>query len=190
MNIRDIQVTMPSTDKESLKKLWAFLAYIFLVFFIYGLCAYWLRSTHHDFGREYEDMKPNKQFSNIGSVRLYVKMQRITGPSQLSDYDIVAYRIPGTEDIQLGRIIARGLDRLSIRDRKFFVNGEEVTSLTTKGKLPRAKPEIVIPFGFYYMAVDNRNTKRDSRSFGVIPFENIIGKVGPGLISKVREQIE
>jgi signal peptidase I len=79
------------------------------------------------------------------------------------------------------RVVAVPGDTLSVRDGRPVVNGEVVdedfirpcTDLGERCRLPR---EITIPPDHYFMMGDNRGASDDSRFWGPVPREWIIGK--------------
>jgi signal peptidase I len=79
------------------------------------------------------------------------------------------------------RVVAVGGDRLSIRGGRVYLNGRperEPYALLDDGcsicNLPEA---ITIPDGHYFMLGDNRGASADSREWGPVPEEWIIGEV-------------
>ena len=54
-------------------------------------------------------------------------------------------------------------NELNIRDGKIFINGEETTTFTPK-------------LGYYWMMGDNRHNSADSRFWGFVPEDHIVGK--------------
>lgn len=190
MNFREIDFIPPSFDQEGLKKLGAFCGYFILILILYALFSWWFGFFSHNFGSEYKDMEPNPRFKKMGAVMLFVRIKYIHEFSQVTYDDIVAYRIPEKEDIQLGRIIAVGGDRLCIKEEKFFINGEEKTPVSATGNLPSNIPEFYIPYGYYYICLDNRSIDKDSRTYGLIPFENIVGETGTNLLLHLKDRID
>ncbi len=78
------------------------------------------------------------------------------------------------------RIVAGPGDRLAIRDGHPIVNGVEPEEEFARGCGAAAEcnltEEIVIPEGHYFMMGDNRGASLDSRAWGPVPEDWIIGK--------------
>ena len=78
------------------------------------------------------------------------------------------------------RIVAEGGDRISMRDGKIIRNGKPET---TKGPqvceesdgcdYPR---EITVPEGHFFALGDNRGASDDSRFWGPVPEDQVIGR--------------
>ena len=74
------------------------------------------------------------------------------------------------------RVIATEGDQVSIQNGRLYVNGimqEEanVTSINSEDY-----PETIIPQGHLFVLGDNRDASNDSRYFGAIPIENLVGR--------------
>lgn len=94
--------------------------------------------------------------------------------------DIVVFRPPGSSsDPYIKRVIGLPGETIEIHDGAVFVNGQRleenyVSSATNWRGGDRAS--IQIPEDEFFMLGDNRENSSDSRSFGTVPKENIIGK--------------
>lgn len=65
----------------------------------------------------------------------------------------------------------------STEDEAFFVKEDErYFTMMHKGALTVEQKEFEIPEGFIYLMGDNRNKSQDSRFFGAVPVENVLGK--------------
>jgi signal peptidase I len=88
---------------------------------------------------------------------------------------------PGKSDTNfIKRVVAVGGDRITIRAGRVVLNGK-------LQKEPFIRPDaqcgicnlpkpVVIPEGQYYMMGDNRGASADSREWGPVPKDNMIGK--------------
>jgi len=91
--------------------------------------------------------------------------------------DVIVFRYPRDPSRDfIKRVIAVPGDTVSIHDGQVTVNGklleEEYLDETTRGDLDNT----VVPDGSYFVLGDNRSNSSDSRSWGFVPEENIIGK--------------
>lgn len=78
------------------------------------------------------------------------------------------------------RVVAIGGDRVAIKRGRVYVNGKLQKEPFIRPdpfcdicNLPR---EVVVPEGQYYMMGDNRGASADSRKWGPVPKDNMIGK--------------
>jgi len=86
---------------------------------------------------------------------------------------------PSTGTPYIKRIVAEPGDRLAIREGRAIVNGDadDYPTLPCKARVECDLPaEITIPEGHYFMMGDNRGASLDSRAWGPVPEEWIIGK--------------
>jgi signal peptidase I len=97
--------------------------------------------------------------------------------------DIVVFDppIPGATIPFVKRVIAVGGDTVDLRDGDVFVNGRIVEIPQARGRtLSQAGPvtyPFTVPDGQVFVMGDNRTFSSDSRTFGPVPVQNIIGKV-------------
>jgi signal peptidase I len=99
--------------------------------------------------------------------------------------DVIVFESPENQDIDyIKRIIATEGDRVMISQNGVFVNGKRMdepyiqqpTSLIDGGYLMDGQ-EIVVPPGHVFVMGDNRPRSSDSRVFGPIPLQDVIGEV-------------
>lgn len=99
--------------------------------------------------------------------------------------DVVVFKSPKNPDIDyIKRIIGLPGDKIMIKDGNLYINGNLVdenyisakTNLWDGGYL-RDGVAIIIPDNFMFVMGDNRPRSSDSREFGPVPEDNIIGDV-------------
>lgn len=95
--------------------------------------------------------------------------------------DIIAFRYPeDTSKFYIKRLIGLPNETVEIRDGAAFINGSKLEESYVDPKrnqvnIPR--PPILVKEHYYYVLGDNRDASSDSRSWGLVPEENIFAKV-------------
>jgi signal peptidase I len=102
---------------------------------------------------------------------------------------IAMFRSPVDPSVVLAkRVVAVAGDRVEIRDKQLFVNGQRVDEpwavhrdptiggAGVRGKRDHLAPTVV-PSGTFFALGDNRDESFDSRFFGPVPLANLAGKV-------------
>jgi signal peptidase I len=105
--------------------------------------------------------------------------------------DIVAFKTDGISsslvrnEIFMKRIAGEPGEHLRIADGKLFINGKEVELTNIEGKIKYASwangftpyTDLTVPAESYFVLGDNSEHSSDSRMWGCVPRQNIIGRV-------------
>lgn len=99
--------------------------------------------------------------------------------------DVVVFKSPKNPDIEyIKRIIGLPGDKVMIKDSEVYVNGVKLTEnyIAAKTNLwengfSKNGEEIKVPDGELFVMGDNRPRSSDSREFGPVPEDTIIGQV-------------
>ena len=93
--------------------------------------------------------------------------------------DLAAFRLPGTGELAVKRVVALGGDLVAIEDGVLVVDGHPVEE-------PYADPQAIdsvyfgparVPSGALFLLGDNRRNSLDSRVFGSITEDELQGRV-------------
>jgi len=97
--------------------------------------------------------------------------------------DIIALKDPLDNTLEVKRIIAMPGQSVYIKDGRVYVNGKLLEEPYLPAKTPTYAYEksadefICIGNNEFFVMGDNRNNSTDSRTFGAVPRQNILGKV-------------
>ncbi len=99
---------------------------------------------------------------------------RFHGPER---FDIVVLKAPGQGDeLLIKRIIALPGERVDIRNGQVYINGEKLDDPYGQGETqPGRYGSLTVPPLHVFVLGDNRNHSNDSRSFGPVPIDDIVG---------------
>ena len=98
--------------------------------------------------------------------------------------DVIVFKSPVNKDFDfIKRVIAVPGDRVMISKGKVYINGELLNEsylppeyTTAAGQFLREGAEYSIPEGEIFAVGDNRGHSSDSRDWGTVPYQNIVGK--------------
>lgn len=92
--------------------------------------------------------------------------------------DIVVFKYPlDTKRNFVKRLIAKGGETVAIKNSKLYINGEQVPeNYLPKGLRFADFGPVTVPPNSYFMMGDNRNNSDDSRVWGFLPRDLIVGK--------------
>lgn len=109
--------------------------------------------------------------------------------SSLKRFDVVLFHLPNSEEIYVKRVIGLPGDEIHYKDDQLYVNGKavnepflspedmEINKKTGSFTLEEIIDKARIPEGFIFVIGDNRLQSRDSRHFGLVKIEHVIGTV-------------
>ena len=105
---------------------------------------------------------------------------RLPAVRRVQRQDIVAFRYPRDPSlIYVKRVIGLPGDRLEVRGHQVLVNErepEEPYAVHTHPKRRENFSLITVPTGHLFVMGDNRDNSHDSRFWGPVPLENVVGK--------------
>ena len=99
--------------------------------------------------------------------------------------DVIVFKAPSNPDIEyIKRIIGLPGDTVEIRSEEVYVNGRQLTEPYIAAKTPlweggfiKDSQPMVVPQGKLFVMGDNRPRSSDSREFGFITIDSIVGQV-------------
>lgn len=89
--------------------------------------------------------------------------------------DIVVLRRPGQPDL-IKRVIGLPHETIEVHGGQVHINGQPLTEPYLPQPINQDTPPQPVQAGRYFVMGDNRNNSQDSRSFGTIPLEDIVGR--------------
>lgn len=165
-------------NNKKRKEIYSWIKSILFAFIIVLVCRQFLFSPVVVKG---ESMLPTLENHNRLIINKIGKIDR---------FDLIVFDAPdvkkGTKAEYIKRVIGLPGDRLVMKDDVLYINGKAYkepyvkrgNGKTTKDfTLEEIAGKTIIPDGYYFVMGDNRLKSNDSRRFGLISKDSIIGKV-------------
>jgi len=115
----------------------------------------------------------------------YVLTDKVTFRTRLPKYgDVIVFKAPVNENFDfIKRVIGVPGDRVMISEGRVYVNGYVLPEIylppeytTAPGQFLQQGLEYIVPPGSVFAMGDNRDHSSDSRDWGPVPDQNIIGR--------------
>lgn len=117
-------------------------------------------------------MEPSYYHNNRVVV---LKVAYMFGKIQRGDV-IVFPAPPNPDEDYIKRVIGLPGDELMVNDGNVYVNGQALVEPYINAPPINSMRPVVVPEGMVFVMGDNRNVSSDSRSWGSLPIDDIIGK--------------
>ncbi len=117
-------------------------------------------------------MEPSYYHNNRVVV---LKVAYLFGDIQRGDV-IVFPAPPNPEEDYIKRVIGLPGDEVMVADGKVYVNGQALDEPYINAPPINSMRAVNVPEGMVFVMGDNRNVSSDSRSWGPLPIDDIIGK--------------
>ena len=117
-------------------------------------------------------MQPNLHYGQRVMVEK-VTYRLIHGPRR---GDVVVIDVPGEDEPLIKRVVALPGETVEVRGGRVFVDGQlQEEPWTTRQGGPDYPPTVMPPLHVFVLG-DNRGSSRDSRSFGPVSVDQIVGR--------------
>lgn len=164
-------------QNEMKKEIYSWIKSIAFAFIIALIFRHFLFSPFTVLG---ESMKPTFQDQDRILVNKTANIQR---------FDMIVFDAPDSDEQYIKRVIGLPGDTIEVRDDVLYINGKEYNEpylnkektifnhFTGDFSLEELTGLSKVPNGQLFVLGDNRVNSKDSRSFGFIPEESVIGEV-------------
>lgn len=91
--------------------------------------------------------------------------------------DVVVIRLPHhSRELLIKRTVALPGERIAIHGGKVYINGQPLDEPYIRQPTRGYMEETLVPEGHVFVLGDNRAASNDSRAFGPVPYEAIVGR--------------
>ncbi|MCL2170353.1 MAG: signal peptidase I [Defluviitaleaceae bacterium] len=94
--------------------------------------------------------------------------------------DIIVFDSPIPEMITepfIKRVIALGGEKIKVYGGITHINGRPMLENYVTSGVQRDFESVFVPYGYVFVMGDNRNNSKDSRCFGVIHVDTVVGRI-------------
>jgi signal peptidase I len=99
---------------------------------------------------------------------------RLHGPRR---GEIVVLNIPNRgPELLIKRVIALPGETVEVRDGNVFIDGQQLEEPYLSTETRGSYGPLVVPAGHIFVMGDNRGASNDSRAFGPVPMEQVVGR--------------
>jgi signal peptidase I len=117
-------------------------------------------------------MEPTLQAGNFVIVN---KLSYQIGRPNRGDVIVFKYPPDPSQEPYVKRVIGLPGDHIEIKTGKVLINGIQLSEPYLVGETQRGG-EWQVPANSLFVMGDNRNNSSDSRAWGMVPFDDVIGK--------------
>ncbi len=144
---------------------------ILIVFLIATVIFFGVKSTIPSFKVEGSSMQPS--LSNGQYIIVNKVVYKLRSPHR---GEIVVFDPPQDSSPYIKRVIGLPGEVVEGRRGKIYIDGSSLSEPYLEGIKVNSFSRYRVPDGYYFVLGDNRGNSQDSRSFGAVPEDDIIGK--------------
>lgn len=158
---------------SSKKEVYSWIKTIAFALVIVFICREFIFAPVHVKGESMEPIFENKDRVIINKL------------SEIERFDVIVFKEPVKDEQYIKRVIGLPGDSVEMRDDVLHINGKSHEEPYVKGNnkitgdftLKELTRNEVVPNGYLFVLGDNRLNSKDSREFGFISTDSIIGEV-------------
>ncbi len=93
--------------------------------------------------------------------------------------DLIVFRLPGSDGLGVKRVVGVAGEEIATEDGGLVVDHRPVTEpyIDREGLRGSYFGPVIVPPGAVFVMGDNRRSSVDSRSFGAVPLDAVVGRV-------------
>lgn len=156
--------------------------YTLFWFSFLSLCLLWLALLIFRLGIQPYQVSTNSMAGTINKTDWVLISSHRRDPVDFSRGEIVLLIHPETHREVLQRVVGLPGERITVHGGGLFVDGSwqpetYVDDMRNQRRIPEGVVESSVPAGQFFVLADNRDQSRDSRYWGALPADRILGRV-------------